>query len=243
DIGGDKVLPYLKTVHEENPALGWRAIRLSLDRPALLRSQIRALLRATAGRNLRMMIPMVTEVWELDQVRLLIKREVEQQTRFGHEMPRRLELGVMLEVPSLLFQLDEVMEKADFVAVGSNDLFQFLMASDRGNPRLAKRFTPFNRAFLRALRAIIESGKVHETPVTLCGEFAGRPLSAMALIGLGFRSISMSPASIGPVKSMLLNLRVNELESILLETLRGTADDMGIDGLLRDYADRNKIAY
>ena len=241
DIGGDKVLPYLKTGHEENPALGWRAIRLTLDRPGLLRSQVRALLKAAAGRSLRMMIPMVSEVWEVEQVKELIRREVEQQSRFGHEMPRRLELGAMLEVPSLLHQLDELMEIADFVAVGSNDLFQFLMASDRGNPRLSRRFSPFNKAFMRVLRKILEKGREHETPVTLCGEIAGRPLSAMALMGLGFRSISMAPAAIGPVKDMLLNLNIGELELVLLEVLRGTGGNMSIEGFLADYAERNNI--
>jgi len=216
DIGGDKVLPYLKTVHEENPALGWRAIRLSLDRPALLRPQVRALLKAAAGRPLRMMLPLVSEVSEFEQVRGLVRREVEMQTRFGHEMPTRLELGCMLEVPSLLYQLDELMAAVDFVSIGSNDLFQFIMASDRGNPRVAGRFNPMSKPFLRVLKTILDKGNEFGTPVTLCGEIAGRPLSAMALFGLGYRSISMSPAAIGPVKAMLVELDVAELEKVLI---------------------------
>ena len=170
DIGGDKVLPYLKMSHEENPALGWRAIRLSLDRPALLRSQIRALLRAAAGRHLRFMLPMVSEVWELRQVRDLVRREVEQQTRFGHDMPHSLEVGCMLEVPSLLYQLDELMQEADFVSVGSNDLYQFVLACDRGNPKLATRYSPVPRSFLRVLKQIRDKAEEHGTPLWPCAE-------------------------------------------------------------------------
>ncbi|MEM7291026.1 MAG: phosphoenolpyruvate--protein phosphotransferase, partial [Pseudomonadota bacterium] len=243
DVGGDKVLPYLKTAHEENPALGWRAIRLSLDRPGLLRSQIRALLRAASGRKLRLMAPMVSEVWELREVRQIIRREVELQTRFGHEMPMQLELGCMLEVPSLLYQIDELMREADFIAVGSNDLFQFIMASDRGNPRLANRYTPLSKPFLRILRQICEKGREHQTPVKLCGEIAGRPLSAMALIALGFRSISMSPAAIGPVKAMLMSLDVSELRADLFAALDNQSEEVSVTELLMDFADRYAIPY
>jgi phosphotransferase system enzyme I (PtsP) len=243
DIGGDKVLPYLNAAHEENPAMGWRAIRLTLDRPALLKPQIRALLKAAAGRKLRLMLPMVSEVSELHEVRALIKREVELQTRFGHEMPTRLELGCMLEVPSLLYQLDELMQAADFVAVGSNDLFQFVMAADRGNPRLAIRFSPVNKAFLRVMDSIRQKADEHKTPVSVCGEMAGRPLSAMALLGLGYRSLSMSPAAIGPVKAMLMDLDLGALKDVLLPVLQQTSSDLTIHELLRDFADEQGIAY
>ena len=243
DIGGDKVLPYLKTVQEENPALGWRAIRLSLDRPALLRPQVRALLKASAGKSLRMMLPLVSEVSEFEQVRGLVKREVEMQTRFGHEMPTSLELGCMLEVPSLLYQLDELMAAADFVSVGSNDLFQFIMASDRGNPRVAGRFSPMSKPFLRVLKTVLDAGKKSGTPITLCGEIAGRPLSALALLGIGYRSISMSPAAIGPIKAMLLETDIGELEKVLLPALSAVKDDTTILELLTDFADRHGIPY
>lgn len=243
DIGGDKVLPYLKSVQEENPAMGWRALRLSLDRPALLRSQVRALLKAAANRSLRLMLPMVTEAREVKLVRDLINREVELQTRFGHDMPKKLELGVMIEVPSLLFQLDELMEVADFVSVGSNDLYQFSHACDRGNVRLANRYSPVNRSFLRVLRSIQEKGSEHGVPVSLCGEMAGRPLSAMALLGLGYRSISMSPAAIGPVKAMILALDVGELEKSLLPALDSSPDSTTMLELLTDFADRHGIPY
>ena len=243
DIGGDKVVPYLKTIQEENPAMGWRAMRLSLDRPALLRTQIRALLKAAAGRRLRLMLPMVTQVWEIDQVRSLIRREVELQTRFGHEMPEILELGSMLEVPSLMYQLDELMEAVDFISIGSNDLYQFSMACDRGNARLANRYSPVNKAFLRMLHQIRVKCEEHDTSVTLCGEMAGRPLSAMAVLGLGYRSISMSPTAIGPVKAMLQSLNVGELQKRLLPILEDTSNDATIMELLTDFADRHGIPY
>jgi phosphotransferase system enzyme I (PtsP) len=243
DIGGDKVLPYLNVLNEENPAMGWRAIRLSLDRPALLRSQVRALLKASAGRNLRLMMPLVTEVWEISKVRDLIKREVELQTRFGNEMPRSLELGAMLEVPSLLWQLDELMQAVDFVSVGSNDLFQFTMASDRGNVNLANRYSAVNRTFLRILKQIVDKADEYNTSLTLCGEIAGRPISAMALLALGYKSISMSPTLIGPVKAMLLELDVADLRKTLLPAIDEAKEETTIMELLTDYADRHGIPY
>jgi phosphotransferase system enzyme I (PtsP) len=216
DIGGDKVLPYFRgAVQEENPALGWRAIRLTLDRPGLLRTQVRALLRAAGGRELRVMLPMVTELGEIAQAREIIDREVRHLSRHAHLLPTTLKVGAMIEVPSLLWQLDELMQAVDFVSVGSNDLFQFVMATDRGNALLSDRFDPLSVPFLRVLKQITDAGKRAQTPVTLCGELAGRTISAMALIGLGYRSISMSAASIGPVKAMLTELPVNELEQLL----------------------------
>jgi phosphotransferase system enzyme I (PtsP) len=220
DIGGDKVLPYFNPEHiEENPALGWRAIRLTLDRPALLRSQIRALLKAASGRELRVMLPMVTEIREIAEARALIDREVRHLSRFGYELPRSLKLGAMLEVPALLYQLDELMQAVDFVSVGSNDLFQFVMAVDRGNSMVADRFDPLSTPFLRVLKQIAAAGARNGTPVTLCGELAGKPISAMALIAVGFRSVSMSPAAIGPVKAMLADLDVAELTRLCDERM------------------------
>ena len=228
DIGGDKVLPYMRMQPEENPALGWRAIRLGLDRPGLLRMQLRALLHAAAGRELRVMLPMVTEVSEIRRARALLDREVAQLRRHGHEEPSRILLGSMVEVPALLFQLDSLMEAVDFVSVGSNDLLQYMTASDRGNMRVASRFDPLSRHFLRTLRRIVEAADRHGTPVTLCGEIASRPLAAVALAGIGFRSLSMSAASIGPVKATLLALDVSRLKAVLDPLL---ALDDGEDGV------------
>lgn len=221
DIGGDKVVSYMRGQEEENPALGWRAIRLSLDRPGLMRTQMRALLRAASGAELRIMLPMITEVAEIRAARELFQKEVQHLSKFGHSLPRKLQFGAMLEVPSLMWQLDELMSEVDFVSVGSNDLFQFTMAVDRGNARVSDRFDNLGTPFLRILRDIVRAGTRNNTKVTLCGEMASKPLSAMALIGLGFRSISMSPTSIGPVKAMLLGLDVG----LLSEELEAALDD------------------
>jgi phosphotransferase system enzyme I (PtsP) len=242
DIGGDKVLPYFKdAVQEENPALGWRAIRLTLDRPGLLRTQIRALLKACGGRELKLMLPMVTELGEIAQAREIIDREVRHLSRFAHHLPTSLKVGAMLEVPSLLFQLDELMKAVDFVSVGSNDLFQFVMAVDRGNTQLSDRFDALSTPFLRVLKQIADAGVRNQTPVTLCGELAGKPISAMALIGLGYRSISMSPASIGPVKAMLTELPLSELQAFFDDNLMAPAQGLPMRALLQAFADDRSI--
>jgi phosphotransferase system enzyme I (PtsP) len=215
DVGGDKVLPYFRGSHEENPAIGWRAIRMALDRPALFRTQIRALLRAAAGRELRVMLPMIADVSEFEAARALIDREVTILKRHGRPEPKTLMVGAMIEVPALLWQLDRLLSLADFASVGSNDLLQFLFAADRGNTRV----DALNPAVLKALKLIVVTAKKHDVPLNLCGEMAGRPLEAMALIGLGFRSISMAPASVGPVKAMILSLDAGNLAQRLDELL------------------------
>ncbi len=241
DIGGDKVIPYFRAANEENPALGWRAVRLALDRPGILRMQLRALLRATAGQELRLMFPMVTEIGELREARAMVNKEVSHLSRFGYDLPTKMEIGAMLEVPSLMWQLEELMTEADFVSVGSNDLFQFTMAADRGNARVSNRFDPLGRTFLRMLRQIVEAADAQKTPLTLCGEMAGRSLPAMALLGLGFRNISMAPAAIGPVKSMLLALDVGKLEATLMPALEEEDPNYTVRELLTDFADANGI--
>ncbi|MTW16059.1 phosphoenolpyruvate--protein phosphotransferase [Rhodoplanes serenus] len=215
DIGGDKVLPYMRNYEEENPALGWRAIRLGLDRPGLLRSQVRAMLRAAAGRELRIMFPMVATVQEFDDAKGLVERELTHLRRHGHRLPERVEVGTMMEVPSLLFQLDELFDRVDFLSVGSNDLLQFMFAADRGNARVANRFDPLSVPVLRALRLIVERGRAHGKPVTLCGELASKPIGALALIAIGFRSFSVLPSSVGPVKAMLLDLDAGKAERLV----------------------------
>ncbi|HEY1748263.1 MAG TPA: phosphoenolpyruvate--protein phosphotransferase [Xanthobacteraceae bacterium] len=206
DIGGDKVLPYMRNIEEENPALGWRAIRLGLDRPALLRTQLRALLRAGGGRSLKIMFPMIATVAEFDQARELVELELTHLRRHGHKLPDEVEVGSMVEVPSLLYQLDELLSRVDFLSVGSNDLIQFLYAVDRGNPRVAGRFDPLSKPVLRALKDIADKCLEHGKPVTVCGELASQPLSALALVAIGYRSLSLTPSAMGPVKAMLLDL-------------------------------------
>ncbi len=215
DIGGDKILPYMRKVEEENPALGWRAIRIGLDRPALLKAQMRAILKACAGRTARIMLPMVATVDEYRQARAMLDRERAYLTKHGHQCPRDVKLGAMLEVPSLLFDLDNILKHADFISVGSNDLMQFLFAVDRDNRRVSGRFDTLNPSMLRALAQIARKANAAGTPVTVCGEMAGRPLEALALLAMGFRNLSMSPASVGPVKAMLLGLDVGEASAAL----------------------------
>ena len=206
DIGGDKVLPYMRNIEEENPALGWRAIRLGLDRPALLRTQLRALLRAGGGRALKIMFPMIATVAEFDQAKELVELELTHLRRHGHKLPDEVEVGSMVEVPSLLYQLDELLSRVDFLSVGSNDLVQFLYAVDRGNPRVAGRFDPLSSPVLRALKDIADKCLEHGKPVTVCGELASQPMGALALIALGYRSLSLTPSAMGPIKAMLLEL-------------------------------------
>ena len=241
DIGGDKVVPYFRAAEEENPALGWRAIRLSLDRPGLLRTQLRAMLRASAGQELKLMLPMVTEVSELRQVRELLQKEIQRQSKTGEQLPRKLQFGAMLEVPALLWQLDELMTEVDFVSVGSNDLFQFAMAVDRGNARVSDRFDVLGRPFLRMLRDIVRAGERNDTSVTLCGEMASKPLSAMALMGIGFRSVSMSPTAVGPVKAMLLALDADKLAGMLNAALDEHKGLRPVREMLMEFAAENGV--
>jgi phosphotransferase system enzyme I (PtsP) len=219
DLGGDKMLPYFRIEREENPALGWRSLRIGLDRPALLRYQVRALIAAAEGRPLNIMLPMVAEVAEFVHAKSLIERERQRRVRLGQGLPQSIRVGAMLEVPALAFELEALCEVADFVSVGTNDLQQFFFASDRTNVRVAGRYDPLSPALLRFLRQIVETCRKHAIPLGLCGEMAGRPLEAMALIGLGYRSISMPPAGLGPVKMMVRSLDAKALEHALLALL------------------------
>ncbi len=241
DIGGDKILPYMQTFEEENPALGWRAIRIGLDRPGLLRSQLRAMLRAGAGRDMRIMFPMVAAAAEFDAAKELVQRELAHLERHSHEPPRDLKLGVMLEVPSILWQLDEILSRVDFISVGSNDLVQYLFAADRDNKRVSSRFDPLCAPVLRALKLITDKAAVTGTPVTLCGEIGGRPLEAMALIGIGYRGLSMTPSSIGPVKAMVLALHEGELRALMEQLLARKDGAASIREELRAFAEAKGV--
>jgi len=205
DLGGDKVLPYLEAQREDNPALGWRAVRMGLDRPALLRMQLRALIAAVAGRPLQVMFPLVASVEEFRAARALVDREIAWAERRGRPAPSRLEVGAMIEAPSLLWHLDALLPMTDFVSVGTNDLMQYLFAADRGNSRVSERYDPLSPPALRALKTIQSACAETGTPVSVCGEIAGRPLEAFALVGLGFERLSMPPSGIGAVKQMVLS--------------------------------------
>ncbi|MGH6725822.1 MAG: phosphoenolpyruvate--protein phosphotransferase [Pseudolabrys sp.] len=236
DIGGDKVLPYMRNIEEENPALGWRAIRLGLDRPGLLRSQVRALLRAAGGRELRIMFPMIAMVEEFDKAKALVEVELTHLRRHGHALPERVQIGTMLEVPSLLFQLEELMNRVDFLSVGSNDLMQFMYAADRGNARVSHRFDPLSAPVLRALKDIADIGRKHGKPVALCGELASQPIGALALAILGYRSLSLSPSAVGPVKALLVELDCRKGESAILPLLQQPVGSVSIRHKLEGFA-------
>lgn len=211
DIGGDKQVPYIPTEGEENPAMGWRATRIGLDRPAILRRQFRAFLMAAHGAPLTIMFPFITEVNEMDASKRLLMREWVRLEEEGHIMPSDLKIGAMIEVPSILFQMRQLLERVDFVSVGSNDLLQFFFACDRGSQLLTDRYDPLSPVVLRVLRGIIRSCNDAGVEVGFCGELARKPLEAAALVGLGFRNLSMPPSAIGPVKAMIRSLDLAQL--------------------------------
>jgi phosphotransferase system enzyme I (PtsP) len=215
DIGADKYLPYLRPIKEDNPAMGWRAIRMSLERRALLELQVRALLRAAAGRELRLMFPMVAEFSEFKAAKEVVERSMAALKARGYELPTSVKLGTMIEVPALLWQLDGLLREVDFVSIGSNDLMQFLFASDRGHARLQGRYDTLHPGVLSLIREVAMKAQAHGVPLNLCGEMAGRPIEALALIGVGLKSISMTPAAIGPVKSMILALDLQKFRNFL----------------------------
>jgi phosphotransferase system enzyme I (PtsP) len=239
DVGGDKILPYIPSAQEENPALGWRAIRIALDRPGLFRTQVRALLTASAGRELRLMLPFLSQVSEFIEARKLIEKDLAHLRRHHRPGPSKIALGAMIEVPGILWQLDELLCRVDFVSVGSNDLFQFLFAADRSNSRVSGRFDVLCPAALRVLRHIVVQAEKHDVPVTLCGEMAGRPLEALALLGVGYRSISMAPASIGPIKAMILATNAAEIQRYVLDLVDHGRED--IRQRLADFARAHDI--
>jgi phosphotransferase system enzyme I (PtsP) len=233
DIGGDKVLPYLRTIEEENPALGWRAIRFGLDRPGLLRSQVRALARAASGRTLNVMFPMVAAVGEVDEAREIVERELTHLRKWGHQLPEKLLIGAMVEVPSLLFDLEELLKRVDFVCLGSNDLIQFMHAADRGNSRVNDRFDQIGPPILRAFQAVSDAAKAAGKQVSVCGELASRPLGALALIGTGYDILSVAPSSIGPLKALLRQITMTEIRETVAAVMEG---DLAARQKLQDLA-------
>jgi phosphotransferase system enzyme I (PtsP) len=240
DVGGDKVLPYVGAFGDDNPAMGWRAIRIGLDRPAMLRRQLRALIQAANGRPLSVMFPMIAEVGELLAARQLLDLELDRARRRGQAMPERLRVGVMFEVPALAWQLDSLLPQVDFISVGTNDLLQFLYAADRGNSRVSGRYDSLSPALLRLLHFVVEKVRPAGVDLAVCGEMAGRPVEALALLAVGVRSLSMSPGSIGPVKAMIRSLDLAEATGFMgsalsqpdrpmRETLRLFAADHAIE--------------
>ena len=217
DIGSDKVLPYMKPQDEPNPALGWRAIRVGLDKPGVMRMQLQALIRAANGRPLSVMFPFIAQFDEFTQARDHLMREMDREAALGHVLPETLEVGAMLETPSLAFAPAHFFELADFISIGGNDLKQFFFAADRENERVRRRYDTLNVSFLTFLEQVVHRCAEGDTPLSFCGEDAGRPVEAVCFAAMGLRSLSMRPASIGPVKSLLRRVDLREARAVITE--------------------------
>ncbi|MFM9853079.1 MAG: phosphoenolpyruvate--protein phosphotransferase [Sphingomonadaceae bacterium] len=241
DIGGDKALPYLRQeeAHEENPAMGWRALRVALDRDTLMKAQARALLEAAAGRTLNVMFPMVSEPWEFEEARAIFVAQHEWLLARGKRVPLTIRYGAMLEVPALAEMLDMLLPQLNFISVGTNDLTQFLFAADRAHPRLAERYDWLSPAILRFLKRVVEPCRAANVQLTVCGEMGGRTLEAMALIGLGIERLSITPTAVGSVKAMIRSLNVAPLAAEMNRLL--TSPPRNLRAALTDWAIENGV--
>lgn len=239
DIGSDKILPYFENKKEENPAMGWRSIRITLDRRIILKTQLRAFIRAAAGRELKIMFPMITTIEELKEAKKLFYLEIEREKLKSGQIPSSVKIGTMIEVPSLLFQLDELVKEVDFVSIGTNDLAQFFYATDRGNPVIWDRYDTLSPVFLKALKKVSDACQKANIPCSICGEMASRTLEAFALIGIGFTNLSMNPMSLGPIKgvvrtmnkektALFIDKHLNDSTISLRDLLKAYATDHGV---------------
>ncbi len=229
DIGGDKGVSYLNSEHalrEENPAMGWRALRLAMEREGLLKAQARALLEASAGRNLNVMFPMVSEPWEFDAAKAVFEKQIKYLQDRKKVLPDQIRYGAMLEVPALAEVLDILVPKLSFISIGTNDLTQFLFAADRANPKLAERYDWLSPAILRFLRRIVQNTIGSGIDVAVCGEMGGRRLEALALLGLGIRRLSITPAAVGPIKELVRKVDLAEIGEAMNGWLLAPPDDM-----------------
>ena len=220
DVGSDKLLPYWAYSGEANPAIGWRSIRITLDRRAILRQQIRAFLQAAVGHELNVMFPMISDYAEFIDAKETLMLELEKEKKKGMPVPKKINVGLMIEVPSVLFQLDEILPEADFVSVGTNDLAQFIFACDRGNPKLLDRYDVLSAPFLSAMKTIVDKAKQYGVYCSVCGEMASNPIEALALIGLGYRNLSSNGASFGRIKGMIRSINCAEVADYMQNLLR-----------------------
>jgi phosphotransferase system enzyme I (PtsP) len=235
DLGGDKIARFMSNDKEENPAMGWRALRFGLDKQAILRYQLRALLRAADGRPLRVMFPLVSEVGEFDAAKALLLQEVEWAKQMGRKPPNKLEIGTMIEAPSIAWSVNEIAKKADFLSVGTNDLMQFFFAADRSSPKVSDRYDILSKPALSFLKYIKSQSET--TPISICGEHAGRPIEALALIGLGYDRLSMPAASLGIVKEMILGLNFAKLSEFVANLLE--SENVNFRQELTSFANKN----
>ena len=220
DVGSDKFLPYWGEIKEDNPAIGWRSIRITLDRRAILRQQIRAMLRAAVDKELNVMFPMISTVQEFLDAKETLLLEYEREKQRGKPTAKSVKVGIMIEVPSILFQLDEILQEVDFVSVGTNDLYQFVYACDRGNPRLSERYDVLSAPFLKLMKTIVDKANQYKVYCSVCGEMAGNPLEAMCLIGLGYQNLSVSGASYANIKKMIMSMRYEDVSDYVKSLLK-----------------------
>ncbi|MEO0439887.1 MAG: phosphoenolpyruvate--protein phosphotransferase [Pseudomonadota bacterium] len=241
DIGGDKPLPYFQAseVKEENPAMGWRALRIGLERDALMKVQARALLEASAGRKLNVMFPMIAEPWEFDEAKAVFEKQLTFLKDRKKQLPISIRYGAMLEVPALAECLDLMAPRLDFLSIGTNDLTQFLFAADRSNPKLAERFDWLSPAILRYLRRIAQQADALDVELSVCGEMGGRTLDSLALLGLGIRRLSITPASVGPIKAMIRSVNLDEVSAFMEGHL--SSPDTDSRAALEKWAQENEI--
>ena len=240
DVGGDKIAASTSSTPEDNPAMGWRSIRLTLDRPALLRQQLRAMIKATAGQTLRVMFPMIASIAEFDAAHRIFTLEMERHLRDGGRAPKNVKVGTMLEVPSLLWQMESLVKRVDFISIGTNDLMQFMYAADRGNTRLANRYDTLSAPVLTMLRDIIRHCAAANVEVAVCGEMAGKPLDALALLAIGCRSLSMSASSVGVVRATVRSATLAQVEPFVLAALK--SEDSSLRETFREFVRDRGIA-
>jgi len=229
DIGSDKVASYMNPMDEPNPAMGWRAIRLGLDKPGVMKMQLQALIRGAAGRPLRVMFPFIAQFNEFRDAHAMFFKVLDGEAKLGHPVPSDIEIGAMLETPSLAFAPDQFFEMCDFISIGGNDLKQFFYAADRENERVRKRYDTLNVSFLTFIEQIAARCDAFDTPVSFCGEDAGKPIEALCFASMGLREFSMRPSSIGPVKDILLRTDLNEARDVINESRKSGAQSVRQD--------------
>lgn len=226
DVGSDKLLPYWSGVVEENPAIGWRSIRITLDRRAILRQQLRAFLRASKDKELNIMFPMISNLEEFNEAKETLLIEIDKENKKGNGVPRKVNIGLMIEVPSVIYQLDEILKVADFISIGTNDLSQFIFACDRGNTRLNNRYDVLSVPFLRVMKEIVSKANDANVLCSVCGEMASNPIEALALVGLGYRNLSSSGSSFARVKSMIRSTSIEEIEDYMNTILESSGENI-----------------
>ncbi len=239
DIGGDKNVDYIYSPPEENPAMGWRAARIAIDRPSIFRTQARGLIIAAADKQLKVMFPFIATAEEVKVLKRIFMEELEVVNRMGYTLPRQILYGAMIEIPAVLFDLDGLFRQVDFVSVGSNDLMQFLFACDRNSQVLADRYSMLCPAMFEVLSSIPAKAAQYGREVGFCGEMASRPAQAMCLLAMGFHSLSMPASAIGAIKAMIRSLDLNKFTEFFQDISKRYEKDF--DGIILNYARDNNV--